>query len=223
MAYSYSAAPIYLDPWNENAFEGTARLIAPVPNQADVTLNGKTCRRYWVRFLWTTINLDRWVNLANVYSVAPYEQFNLSLSPNTAGYTLDLAGLRMLFSTTSAAGTAFSTYLQTPGLAPGRVIVGYGLHVGSWAGFSPSTQIKYQVVYYSSSNPNSSLNGLASTTYTQTSSNRTRYETILGSTLTVDEDYNYAVRIFGTLYAVVEGTTQTLAAFNPFLLLEPVS
>jgi len=219
---SYQVADIYSDPWAETTLAGTARLVGQPTNPRTETIGAITATQYWVRFSFTEINVLAWVNADNIRTLGDHEQLTVSVIGNSYGYTVLGTGTYIRPGSSHTAGTTWYTYLPCPPMSTHRRLTGYGIYVGQ-SGFPyPGQVVNMGIVYFNSSNPAAGAASLSRTFFTLTSTDRTRYETILGAPADIDENRSWCIWLNGTVYAGSEGVATYVHLFNPFLLFEPL-
>lgn len=167
-------APIYSDAWTKQHYEGMARLILAVPDTADKTIGGVTCRLYCVRFFYVVINHRRWVDVADITTWQDTEDRYVPFAIHSGNLPYIDHNTVLRHPATQPAGISVTGYFSCPALAVNEVILGIGISFAIQPTVHADSYVYIQLRLHGETDP-------------------TDGSTVLKTALTYDQAANYAI------------------------------
>lgn len=144
---------IWLDAWAKTAYEGKAKIIAPLPDTPSKTINGVTCDLYWVRFWYTEINLRRWLDVSDIETW--YDYTDRVMHPHDADPATSFDTYRLYFVELcdNIGGETFSHWWAPRFWTPDDTLLGIGCEQSISTFAHPDSRVRIQLYAHENFNP----------------------------------------------------------------------
>lgn len=107
-------APVYTNAWEKTWYEGQAVLVIAPHWSYSKTLLGVTCTLYLVKFFYTEINLERWIDDADIDTWTDLEQHSLSIAAAFPSTYITNYATELKWERAASTSLILSTYIPLP-------------------------------------------------------------------------------------------------------------